>query len=270
MAKLLAPVDGRIKLAKIDPNDTLGISDQDAVAEAMQNDLQELYNLHYLMFAENRRALVIVLQGIDASGKDGLLRHVASGLNPQGTRVHSFKKPNDEELEHDYLWRVHRAMPGRGEIAIFNRSHYEEVTVVKVHPEILQAQNLPEELARPKSIFKRRYRQINAFERMLSENGTIVLKFLLHISRDEQEKRFEERLTDPRKHWKFTKQDILERQHWPAYMEAFEEMVENTSTDYAPWFVVPANHKWFRNYVVTNTIVRTLAALNMTFPTLHA
>lgn len=269
MPSPLKPAEGRIRLAKIDPSGPAGL-DEEQIGAQSEQDLKELYDLHYLMYAENKRALLVVLQGIDASGKDGLLRHIASGLNPLGTKVYSFKQPSAEELDHDYLWRVHRAAPGRGEIAIFNRSHYEEVTVVKVHPDLLAHQNLPDELARPKSVFKRRYRQINQFERMLSENGTVILKFFLHISKEEQEKRFEERLRDPRRHWKFQKGDLLERQYWDSYRAAFEEMIEHTSTDHAPWYVLPADRKWFRNYAAVSTIVETMRNLNMTFPTLRA
>ncbi|HVZ38252.1 MAG TPA: PPK2 family polyphosphate kinase [Candidatus Kapabacteria bacterium] len=270
MAREFRPADAQVHLHKIDPKDTNGTVNDAKLAQRVQERMKELYDLHYLMFAENKRALLIVLQGIDASGKDGLVRHLASGLNPQGVRVWSFKQPSDVELDHDYLWRVHRAMPGRGEIAIFNRSHYEEVTVVKVHPELIARQNLPDELAHPKSLFKHRYRQINQFERMMSENGTVILKFFLHISKEEQEKRFEERLRDPRKHWKFAKGDLLERQYWEAYMDAFQDMIEHTNTDYAPWYILPADNKWYRDYAALSIVVSTLNKLNMTFPTLKS
>lgn len=268
MAAHLTPVDGTVDLSKIDPND-IGAIEREEAADAMKENLERLYDLHYLMFAENRRALMIVLQGIDASGKDGAIRHLASGLNPQGMKIHSFKTPSDEELDHDYLWRIHRAAPGRGEVAIFNRSHYEEVTTVKVHPDLLGPERLPEEIAQSKSIFEHRYRQINNFEEMLVENGTVVLKFFLHISIEEQNERFQKRLADPKKHWKFTKQDIEEQKYWKEYMKAYEEMIEKTNTKHAPWYVVPANRKWYRNYLLSAIVVDRLKRLDMTFPTLR-
>jgi PPK2 family polyphosphate:nucleotide phosphotransferase len=269
MSTRISPVDGTIDLQDIDPEDTGGIASQEEIAERMERDLKELYDLAYLMFADNRRALLIVLQGIDASGKDGLTKHLASGLNPQGVKVHSFKKPSSEELDHDYLWRVHRAMPGRGEIAIFNRSHYEEVTTVRVHPELLHEERLPEEIAGSKDLFKQRFRQINRFEKIMAENGTVVLKFFLHISKEEQTRRLAERLHDPRKHWKFSKQDMLGQQFWDEYRKAFEAMLEHTSKEHAPWYIIPADRKWYRNYLVTSIVIETLKGLKMTFPTLQ-
>jgi len=263
-----APIDGKVDLDSIDPAHTGSISKESEIAERMKRDLKELYDLAYLMFADNRRALLIVLQGIDASGKDGLTRHLASGLNPQGVKVHSFKAPSEEELDHDYLWRIHRAMPGRGEIAIFNRSHYEEVTTVKIHPELLRAERLPEEIEEDRDLFKMRYRQINRFEELMVENGTVILKFFLHISKEEQESRFAERLSDPRKHWKFSKQDILESQYWEEYRKAYEVMLRHTSTGHAPWYVIPADRKWYRNYLVTSIVVEKMKMLKMTYPTL--
>ncbi len=268
MPAVLQPAPKNVRLSRINPASTGRIADHDEIAQRSERIMKRLYDLHYLMYAENKRALVIILQGIDASGKDGLVHHIAGGLNPQGTKVYSFKQPSEEELDHDYLWRVHRAMPGRGEIAIFNRSHYEEVTAVKVHPELLLRQNLPDELLKQKRLFRQRYRQINQFERMLAENGTVVVKFLLHISSDEQEQRLEERLRDPRKHWKFSRQDLVERRYWNDYMGAFEQMVEATNTSWAPWYIIPADVKWFRNYAALDTVVRTLEKLNMAFPSL--
>lgn len=268
MSKLISPIDGKVDLDAIDPAGTPGIENESDVADRMKRDLEELYDLAYLMFADNRRSLLVVLQGIDASGKDGLTRHLASGLNPQGVKVHSFKAPSEEELDHDYLWRIHRAMPGRGEIAIFNRSHYEEVTTVKLHRELLRAERLPEEIESDENLFRMRYRQINGFEKFMVENGTVILKFFLHISKKEQEERFAERLRDPRKHWKFSKQDILESQYWDQYMEAYEAMLHHTSTEHAPWYVIPADRKWYRNYQVTSIVVEKMKTLKMTFPTL--
>lgn len=262
-------IDKKVHLTKIDPKSTGDIGKESDVLEAMRKDLEHLYDLHYLMFAENKRSLLIILQGIDASGKDGLVRHLASGMNPQGVKIHSFKQPSDEELDHDYLWRVHRVAPGRGEVAIFNRSHYEEVTVVKVHPEFLIHQRLPDELLHSKHLFRQRYRQINQFERMLVENGTVILKFFLHISSDEQQSRFAERLQDPKKHWKFRKEDLLESQFWNEYSSAFEKMIEETHTKYAPWNIIPADNKWYRNYLATRIVIEELRKLKMSFPTLR-
>lgn len=209
--------------------------------------------------------MAIILQGIDASGKDGVVRHICSGLNPQGYNVYSFKSPSDIEVAHDYLWRIHSVMPVHGEIAIFNRSHYEEVSVVKVHPHYLEAQRLPPD-AIIADVFKQRYRQINDFERMLVENGTYVLKFFMHISKDAQRKRLEDRLNDRTKHWKFSEADVIERRHWDNYMTAFEDMINETNTKYAPWYVIPADNKWYRDYMVTKVLLETLEKFNMKFP----
>jgi PPK2 family polyphosphate:nucleotide phosphotransferase len=268
MSKLISPVDGKVDLEAIAPENTGSIESEKEIAGQILSDLKELYDLAYLMFADNRRSLLIVLQGIDASGKDGLTRHLASGLNPQGVKVHSFKKPSDEELDHDYLWRVHKAMPRRGEIAIFNRSHYEEVTTVRVHPELLRSEQLPEEILADDDLIKKRFRQINRFEKIMTENGTVILKFFLHISKAEQSDRFAERLRDPRKHWKFAKQDILDQQFWDDYRKAFASMLRHTSTPHAPWYIIPADKKWYRNYLVTSILVQAMRGLPMSFPTL--
>lgn len=260
------PFGKKVSLLKIDPRDTGHIAHEDEVEQQLRDNLKRLYDLHYLMYAENKRSLLIILQGIDASGKDGAVRHLASGMNPLGVKAYSFKQPSDLELDHDYLWRIHQAAPGRGEIAIFNRSHYEEVSVVKVHPTLLTQQRLPDEIARSKKLFRQRYRQINHFEQMLAENGTVILKFFLHISNDEQEQRLNERLRDARKHWKFQKSDLLERQHWNDYMKAFEKMIEETNTRHAPWHIIPADKKWYRNYLVGKIVVETMQGLKMTFP----
>jgi len=259
----------KVHLTKIDPKGTGDVKKESEIEEAMKKDLEHLFDLHYLMYAENKRSLLIILQGIDASGKDGTIRHLASGMNPQGVKIHSFKQPSDEELDHDYLWRVHRATPGRGEVAIFNRSHYEEVTVVRVHPEFLNHQRLPDEILHSKRLFRQRYRQINQFERMLSENGTVILKFFLHISHEEQQHRFAERLQDPKKHWKFRKEDLLESQFWDEYRSAFEKMIEETHTAHAPWYIIPADNKWYRNFLVTRIVVEELNKLKMAFPSLR-
>lgn len=259
--------DGKRKLSDIDPGDTDGLKKKDATQEA-QELLEHLFKLHYVMYAENRRSLLVVLQGIDGSGKDGSVRHIASGLNPQGLTVRSFKVPNDVEEDHDYLWRVHAAAPRRGEIAIFNRSHYEEVILPIVHPAVIEREPLPKEVLRKKSLVEQRYRQINDFERMLEENGTVVLKFLLLISKDEQEKRLQERLNDPTKQWKFSMKDLAERNFWNTYMTAYQKMIENTHTNHAPWHLIPGDKKWYRNLLISRIIVERLEQLKMKFPTL--
>ncbi|MDB5035641.1 MAG: hypothetical protein JWQ98_2882 [Chlorobi bacterium] len=269
MSNRIAPAKSPLKLASIDPRDTSGLNkDDDKLAEEMAERQKQIYDLHYLMYADNRRSLLIILQGIDASGKDGAVRYLAGGFNPQGLTIHSFKRPSDLELDHDYLWRVHQACPGRGEVAIFNRSHYEEVTVAKIHPEILAAEFLPTEIARQKDLFQQRYRQIRDFERMLAENGTVVLKLFLHISRDEQVERLEERMKDPRKHWKFSRQDLVEREFWDDYMRAFEEMIDATGTEHAPWYIIPADRKWYRNLLIGRIVAGTMKELKMEYPAL--
>jgi PPK2 family polyphosphate:nucleotide phosphotransferase len=267
MSSFPAAATGAIRLSDIDPADTGELSKKEA-KEKTAPLLERLYELHYLMYADNKRSLLIVLQGIDGSGKDGTVRHLASGMNPQGFTVRSFKVPNDLERDHDYLWRIHSAAPARGDVAIFNRSHYEEVILPIVHPDVLDAEQLPQEILRKKSLIEQRYRQINDFERIMVENGTSILKFFLLISKEEQQKRFDERLHDPTKQWKFSMTDLLEREHWDRYMDAFQQMIRNTSTDQAPWFVIPADKKWYRNYLISGIVVEHLERLKMAFPTL--
>jgi len=225
-----------------------------SAGDLLAKNLEQLSVLQYLLYAEGKGAVLVVLQGIDAGGKDGTIRHVMSGLNPQGVTVTPFKVPEGEEKRHDYLWRVHKAVPPYGDIGIFNRSHYEEVLVVRVH-------NLV-----PKSIWSKRYDEINAFERNLADNGVKILKFLLYISKDEQAKRFRERLDDKSKNWKFSPSDVKERQYWDDYIAAYDDMLRRCSTDYAPWYVVPANHKWFRNLAVSQVIVETLKGMDLKYP----
>ncbi len=216
--------------------------------------VRQLQELQYLLYAENRRSLLVCLQAMDAGGKDGTIRHVFGPLNPQGTRVHSFKLPSAEEAAHDFLWRVHKQVPGRGEITVFNRSHYEDVLVARVR-------NLV-----PEAVWSRRYAQINAFEASLAASGTYILKFFLHIGPDEQLKRFKRRLKDPAKHWKISLADYSERTLWPQYQQAYADALSRTSTPHAPWFVIPANHKWFRNLAVASILVDFLKSLEMAFP----
>jgi len=242
-----------VHLDKIDPAGTHGWT-KAAASSRLEKNIEKLALLQYMLYAEARPALLVVLQGIDAGGKDGTIRHVMSGLNPQGVTVTPFKVPDGPEKRHDYLWRVHNAVPESGKIGIFNRSHYEDVLVVRVH-------NLV-----PKSEWQERYRQINDFERMLKENRVHILKFMLYISKDEQAARFQQRLDDPTKNWKFSPDDIRERTHWGEYVKAYEDALSKCSTEYAPWYLVPANHKWFRNLAVSQIIVSTLEAMKLKFP----
>jgi PPK2 family polyphosphate:nucleotide phosphotransferase len=244
----------KIKLSAIDPASTGGIKSKEEALLKLEKNLDRLAVLQHLLYAEGTRGLLIVLQGIDAAGKDGTIRNVMTGLNPQGCRVVSFKVPSAEEKKHDYLWRVHKKVPETGEMVIFNRSHYEEVLVVRVH-------NLV-----PEAVWSKRYREINDFERMLSENGVKILKFFLYISKDEQKKRFQERINEPEKNWKFSVADIEERKYWDDYMKAFEDAISLCSTTYAPWYVIPANRKWFRNLAVSEVIVHAMEAMKMRYP----
>jgi PPK2 family polyphosphate:nucleotide phosphotransferase len=251
--KLQALPGGKFRLKKRDPDDTLGIS-RDYAETELQSHIPKLATLHELLYAESKRALLIVLQGMDASGKDGTIKHVMSGVNPQGCSVISFKEPSKQELAHDFLWRIHAAVPAKGTIGIFNRSQYEDVLVARVH-------NLA-----PKSVWEKRYEQINHFEDILTRNQTTILKFFLHISKKEQAGRFKDRLSDPDKNWKASPADYSERELWDDYQAAYEDAISRCSTDNAPWYVIPANHKWFRNYAVSHVIIRTLESLRMKFP----
>jgi len=240
-------------LKQHDAAETFYVSKHKAEKE-LNDHVKQLAELHELLYAENNRALLIVLQGMDASGKDGTIRHVMSGVNPQGCTVTSFKQPSAKELEHDFLWRIHAAVPEKGSIGIFNRSQYEDVLVVRVHGLV------------PKEIWQARYDQINAFERILAENDVTILKFFLHISRDEQEKRFQQRVEDPQKNWKISPADFREREYWGEYQKAYQDAIANCSTKEAPWYIIPSDHKWFRNYCVSHIIVRTLQSFHMRYP----
>jgi PPK2 family polyphosphate:nucleotide phosphotransferase len=247
----IVPPGGKLRLKRRDPDDTFGRKRDD---KAHQKTLDRLRELQHLLYADKRYSLLIVLQGLDAAGKDGTIRHVMSGVNPQGCDVTSFKAPSTEELARDFLWRVHKAVPPRGNIGIFNRSHYEDVLIVRVHELVA------------KSVWRSRYRQINDLERMLTENGVTILKFFLHISREEQKKRFEARIHDSSRNWKLSLPDFEERQHWDNYTEAYEEALHNCSTKEAPWYVIPANRKWFRNYLVAELVVRALDNMRLKYP----
>jgi PPK2 family polyphosphate:nucleotide phosphotransferase len=242
-----------VSLRQYDSAETFNISKRKAEKE-VEEHVKDLAELHDLLYAENKRALLIVLQGMDAAGKDGTIRHVMSGVNPQGCTVTSFKEPSTKELEHDFLWRIHAAVPEKGSIGIFNRSHYEDVLVVRVHRIVA------------KQIWQARYEQINAFERILVENDVCLLKFFLHISREEQEKRFQQRLDDPQKNWKISPADFREREYWDEYQKAYEDAITKCSTKEAPWYIIPSDHKWFRNYCVSHIVLRTLQSFHMRYP----
>lgn len=244
----------RVKLAEIDPAFKGHHEDHESAAAETEHYAQRLLALQELLYAEGRRSLLICLQAMDTGGKDGVINHVLGAMNPQGCRVAHFRRPSAEEAAHDFLWRAHRAAPARGEVVIFNRSHYEDVLIVRVHELVA------------KSVWSGRYEQINEFERMLAEDGTVILKFYLHISIGEQLARFKERLDDPTKHWKISEADYAERKFWPEYLHAYEEALSRCSTEQAPWYVIPANHKWFRNLAVARIVVERLEAMGLAYP----
>jgi PPK2 family polyphosphate:nucleotide phosphotransferase len=260
----------RFCLADFKTSDTAGLNcDKDEVKAMVAEDAERLGDLQERLYAEDKWAVLIVLQGMDTAGKDGVIEHVMAGVNPQGCIVHSFKQPSAEEIDHDFLWRSGMRLPERGRIGIFNRSHYEEVLVVRVHPDLLARQKLPPTLT-GKEIWKDRFKSIRGFERHLARNGTVVLKFFLHISPEEQRERLLARLDEPAKRWKFSAGDIAERKLWDKYMAAYEDMIRATSRDYAPWYVVPADSKPFARLVVARAIVDTLSRLDLKYPTVGA
>jgi PPK2 family polyphosphate:nucleotide phosphotransferase len=261
------PHNVKIKLKNFSADYTKGFKDKEEVKKKVEKNLKTMSELQDVLYAHDKYSILIILQAMDAGGKDGTIRHVMSGVNPQGCQVFSFKKPSDEELDHDYLWRIHKSLPERGRIGIFNRSYYEEVLVARVHPEILQKEKLPPELI-TKDIWKTRFRQINDFEKYLYENGTRIIKLFLHISKEEQKNRFLSRQQDPTKNWKLSKPDMEERKHWDEYMNAFEDMINNTSTKWAPWYIIPSNKKWFRNYIVSEIISKVMKSLDISYPKL--
>ena len=251
---LLVTPGKKVKLGKWDPDDTLGWEKGHKTTDVLDKACERLDKLQYLLYAEHKRALLIVLQGLDAAGKDGTIRHVMSGVNPQGCTVTPFKTPSAEEMQHDFLWRIHKAVPEYGDIGIFNRSHYEDVLIVRVH-------NLV-----PKDVWSSRYDQINEFEELLHDNNVKVVKFFLHISKDEQKKRFEQRIDDPDRRWKISEGDFAERKFWDDYTQAYEAALTKCSTKHSPWYVIPSNKKWFRNLAVSHIIVETLEEMHMKFP----
>jgi PPK2 family polyphosphate:nucleotide phosphotransferase len=244
----------KVKLKDYDPEETLGIKKNTKEHKQLEKELDRLDDLQYLMYAQKQHALLVIFQALDAGGKDGTIRHVMSGFNPQGCEVSSFKEPTEEELAHDYLWRVHQKVPAVGYVGIFNRSHYEDVLVVRVHDLV------------PKEVWSKRYAQIDSFEKMLAENRVTIAKFYLHISKDEQKQRFDARIDDPNKRWKISADDFKERKYWDEYTKAYEEALTQCNSDQAPWYIVPANKKWFRNLAVSQILVETLEDLKMSFP----
>ncbi|MDG4562141.1 MAG: polyphosphate kinase 2 family protein [Candidatus Competibacter sp.] len=261
----MVPPGHKISLRKdYDPEFTAGFKDKKDARKKLEQNIAELAEYQDILYAQDTYALLLIFQAMDAAGKDGAIKHVMSGVNPQGCQVYSFKSPSAEELDHDYLWRTNKMMPERGRIGIFNRSYYEEVLVVRVHPELLDHQKIPP--AARENIWKRRYDQINNMEKYLSENGVVILKFFLNVSKEEQKKRFLERIDRPEKNWKFSTADAKERAFWDDYQNAYEDCLNRTSTEWAPWFVVPADNKWFTRLTVSEIIVRTLKRLNLRYP----
>ena len=262
---LIVPADQKISLKDYSPNYQADYTTKADAAGKLQEGIETLGKYQDVLYAQNTYALLIIFQAMDAAGKDSTIKHVMSGVNPQGCQVFSFKAPSSEELDHDYLWRCFRALPERGRIGIFNRSYYEEVLVARVHPEILEQQQLPPHL-RDKGIWKRRFEEINSFEKYLVNNGIVVLKFFLNVSKEEQKKRFLERIDLPEKNWKFAAGDVKERAKWDDYMKAYEDLFNHTSTEWAPWYVIPADHKWFTRLAVSTIINHQLKALNLQYP----
>jgi PPK2 family polyphosphate:nucleotide phosphotransferase len=269
-AKPFQVVDrSQFRLKDFEPADTLGLRSKEDAQKKLEQGIIRLAELQEKLYAHDRWAILMILQGMDAAGKDSTIKHVMSGVNPQGCQVNSFKSPSPEELNHDFLWRTSRSLPERGKIGIFNRSYYEEVLVVRVHPELLASEKISAQL-RTDEIWRKRFEDINSFEHYLSRNGIVVLKFFLHLSKKEQKKRFLERLAAPEKNWKFSMSDALERQHWEKYMRAYEDMIRNTSTKHSPWYVVPADHKWFSRLVVAEVTIDALESLDLSFPKMDA
>jgi PPK2 family polyphosphate:nucleotide phosphotransferase len=262
--------DGKhFRLKDFDPADTGHWKSVDEAKEQVQKDIQRMADLQSMLYAQNRWSLLLIFQALDAAGKDGTIKHVMSGVNPEGCQVHSFKTPSATELQHNFLWRTTQALPERGQIGIFNRSYYEEVLVVRVHPAVLENELVPPSLI-SKDIWKERFEDIHCFERHMARNGTVIRKFFLHLSKKEQKKRFLARLDEPEKHWKFSEADIHEREFWNDYQDAYEDMIRHTSTKHSPWYVVPADNKWFTHLVVAAAIVETLEELNLSYPKVDA
>ena len=267
LAKPFRVTDDKFRLKDIDPGDTLHLTSEDKprAKEALAMGVDLLAELQNMLYAQDCWAVLLIFQAMDAAGKDGAIKHVMSGVNPQGCQVFSFKAPTSEDLDHDYLWRCMKCLPERGRIGIFNRSYYEETLVVRVHPDFLEKQKLPPELL-TKDIWKERFQDIRNFERYLTRNGVAIRKFFLHVSNKEQKKRFLERIEEPEKNWKFSANDAKERGHWDDYMEAYEDMIRNTATKEAPWYVVPADNKWFTRAIVAAAVIDALSSLDLHYP----
>jgi PPK2 family polyphosphate:nucleotide phosphotransferase len=266
LAKPYRVTDGsKFHLKDFDPDDTHGLDSEEHAQELLEKGIQHMADLQDKLYAQDAWAVLLIFQAMDAAGKDGAIKHVMSGLNPQGCEVYSFKAPSPQELDHDYLWRTNVCIPERGRIGIFNRSYYEEVLVVRVHPEVLKKEKIPPQLMTGK-VWEHRYEDICCFERYLSRNGVVVRKFFLNLSRKEQKKRFLARLDHPEKNWKFSPADLAERERWGDYMDAYQEMIRNTATEQSPWYVVPADHKWFTRVVVAAAVVDTLEGLELAYP----
>jgi PPK2 family polyphosphate:nucleotide phosphotransferase len=262
--------DGQhFRLRDFTPSDTGRLRSKEHAQELLQKGIAQLAELQSMLYAQDRWALLLIFQGMDAAGKDSAVKHVMSGVNPQGCQVYSFKVPSDEELDHDFLWRTSKCLPERGRIGIFNRSYYEEVLAVRIHAELLRREKIPDRLI-TSGIWKDRLEDVRAFERYLCHNGVVVRKFFLHLSRQEQKQRFLDRLEEPQKNWKFSAADVQERKYWDKYMKAYEEAIRHTASEHAPWYVVPADHKWFTRVVVAAAIVEALEELGLAYPKVDA
>ena len=259
----------KFRLKDHDPKDTAHIDDKEHAEELLKQGVERLAKLQDMLYAHNHWSLLLIFQATDAAGKDGVIKHVMSGINPQGCQVYSFKKPSTEEMDHDFLWRTNKCLPERGRIGIFNRSYYEEVLVVKVHPEYLGYQHLPPQLI-GKDVWEHRYESINDLEKHLARNGTVVRKFFLNVSHDEQLRRFKRRLEDPQRNWKYDPGDAAERVHWDEYQQAYEDCIRATASDHAPWVIVPADNKWFSRLVVASAVIDALESLNLHYPEVSA
>jgi PPK2 family polyphosphate:nucleotide phosphotransferase len=264
----LVKPNSKVELAKFKTDDTGDYSSKKEAKEDLKKNIKEMINLQSKLYADDRYSILLVFQAMDAAGKDGTIKHVMSGLNPQGTQVFSFKQPSAEELNHNYLWRINKALPERGRIGIFNRSYYEEVLVVRVH-NLLENEKIPKELL-SENVWQQRYKEINDFEKYLNDNGTVILKFFLHVSKDEQKKRFLKRIDKKSKNWKFSDADLKERSFWDEYQKCYQEAISATSKKHAPWFIIPADHKWFMRLAVSEVIVETMSKLPIDYPKLNA
>ena len=259
----------KFRLKDFEPDDTSGVKSRKQAEKVLPLGIERMADLQDKLYAQDRWAILLIFQAMDAAGKDGAIKHVMSGVNPQGCQVYSFKQPSAEEIDHDFLWRTNKCIPERGRIGIFNRSYYEEVLVVRVHKEMLEREKMPPSLV-TKNIWNERFADINAYEQYLSRNGVVIRKFFLNLSRDEQKRRFLKRLDEPDKNWKLSSADVAERERWPEYMTAYEDMIQHTATPHAPWYVVPADNKWYTRLVVAAAIVHAMEDLNLHYPTVDA